>query len=445
MSDHSADRPPRVLGLSYSDAGGGAAIAALRLTIALREKGIDAVLGVVEKRTANSFVVTIPSRGGLAGKLIRKIGALIERFLFRRFKTANPLLHSLNLFSKVDIRWINASEYDIVHLHWVNNDMISVKDIGRITKPLFWTLHDSWPVCGAEHHPDPMHTDLRYRDGYSRIGGSPLRGIDLPRLVFRLKLHYWKRININLCCPSSWEEEIARTSHLASTFPAWQTRVIPNCVDTRTFAPADRRDIRRLLGIPESAVVLGFGSAYAIGDGIDPKGGYLVPDILRFVHANSPNLGISLLAFGPLDERFARRMPVPVFSTGRIENDAIMRIGYCACDVFIVPSLVESFGLTALEASACGVPVCAFRVGGVPDVVADRVSGYLAEPFDPEDFARGVSWCLDNRREAGVRAAARARDLFNPDVAARLTLSYYGERQHSAAEDKSLGRISIGA
>jgi glycosyltransferase involved in cell wall biosynthesis len=62
--------------------------------------------------------------------------------------------------------------------------------------------------------------------------------------------------------------------------------------------------------------------------------------------------------------------------------------------VVVVPSRLDNLPQSASEALACGTPVVAFRQGGMEDLVEHRVSGWLAEPFNPQQLATGIAWCL---------------------------------------------------
>ena len=100
---------------------------------------------------------------------------------------------------------------------------------------------------------------------------------------------------------------------------------------------------------------------------------------------------------------------------------------YRAADVVIVPSRSESFGLVALEAAACGIPVVASAVGGLLNVVHDGVTGLLVEGRQPERFARALSQLIDDPLGAaamGAAAAVRARRFTWSFTAARLRRLY---------------------
>jgi len=105
----------------------------------------------------------------------------------------------------------------------------------------------------------------------------------------------------------------------------------------------------------------------------------------------------------------------------------ILSTYYRAADVVLVPSRSESFGLVALEAGACGVPVVANAVGGLLTLVDHGDTGFLVPDRDPDVFARHTRWLLDHPAEAqhmGERAALRARRYTWSLAAARLRRMY---------------------
>ena len=100
---------------------------------------------------------------------------------------------------------------------------------------------------------------------------------------------------------------------------------------------------------------------------------------------------------------------------------------YRAADVVVVPSRSESFGLVALEAAACGVPVVAAAVGGLRTLVRDDVTGFLVDGRDPADMASRVDELLAHPGRAdamGRAAAAEARRYAWPATAGRLRRLY---------------------
>ena len=103
---------------------------------------------------------------------------------------------------------------------------------------------------------------------------------------------------------------------------------------------------------------------------------------------------------------------------------------YNAADVMLVPSRQDNLPQTAVEAHACGVPVVAFKVGGLPDIVSHLASGFLAEPFETGALADGIEWVLgDESRRAALGKTARefAVRNFSKPVIAEAYADLYGQ------------------
>ena len=190
----------KILLINNSDTAGGAAIAALRLVNALNESGIYARLGVKIKKTSNPYVIELPKiKPNLFQKSWKKIRNYFNIILkpitkrvtyFFKFNTTNEILHSKNYITDTDINWINNSEFDVVNLHWII-DTIGIKDIVKIKKPLVWTMHDTWPFCGAEHYPNVLENDQRFKYPYTKENKpSSTKGQDLCRKVWLKKKKY---------------------------------------------------------------------------------------------------------------------------------------------------------------------------------------------------------------------------------------------------------------
>ncbi len=80
------------------------------------------------------------------------------------FKTSNNNTHSLNVLPSGILKKINSLNPDIVNLHWIGNETLSIRQISQINSKVVWTLHDMWPFCGMEHYTD----NERFVEGYSK-------------------------------------------------------------------------------------------------------------------------------------------------------------------------------------------------------------------------------------------------------------------------------------
>ena len=135
-----------IITVNKFDIKGGAARAAYRIHHALRSSGIETQMLV---NVADSGDWTVQGPTNKWGKAIGRIRPQLATPLRQLLRTGNPIIHSPAVLPS---RWperINASDADVVHLHWVQGEMLSIADIGRIHKPIVWTLHDMWAFCGA--------------------------------------------------------------------------------------------------------------------------------------------------------------------------------------------------------------------------------------------------------------------------------------------------------
>jgi len=420
----------KILLLNYTDNGGGAAVVSHRLLTALHQQNIDATLGVVEKKTSNSSVVLINKSSFLDRyKLFRNIKKLNKKILFYIkentrffFNTSNTILHSTNKKTLININYINKSDYDLVHLHWVNFDMISIEDIAKIKKPIVWTMHDSWVFCGAEHHPNILEHDNRFIEGYTKKNKPKTTlGFDICRKTWERKRKSWKNIKFNFISPSNFEKDAFKKSALFCNSKSNCT-LIPNIVPDDIFKPIDNKLLKKLYHIPFDKKIIGFGAAGIAIKKNNIKGEYLLLDSLKKINNKSD---YHLVIFGDDNNSFSNESKMTIFSTGSISNPYILAGIYNLCDVFVCPSLLENLPNVCLESLFCGVPVAAFNTGGIPDIVEHKKTGYLAQCFDTEDLLNGILYCIDNRDDLSRNSLLKAQNDFNNQFIVQKHIDLY--------------------
>lgn len=425
--------PLRVAQLSYADIGGGAARASHRLHQALRGQGLDSRL-LVRVKDSDDWTVHGPAdRGGKLLALLRTQGG---HALVRALGGPRDAIHSLALWPS---RWPERvaagleGRIDLVHLHWVGGESLSLADIARLPRPAVWTLHDMWAFCGAEHYADET-ADARWRRGYPPRNGGPGL-VDIDRWTFRRKQRAWMR-PLQLVAPSRWMAAQVRASAL---MPHWPVAVLPNAIDTTRFKPVERTLARRLLELPTEGPLLLFGAlGGAVGGAAESRKGFdLLAAALGRLKAGGAPAGLALAVFGQSAPREAPALGFPVHFLGRLHDDLTLRLAYAAADAFVIPSRQDNLPNTGVEALACGTPLVAFDQGGLPDLVDHGRNGWLARAFDADDLAAGLGWVLNPERAATLRAAAR--DKAESDFAAPVVA-----RAHAALYEQLLDRPRAG-
>jgi glycosyltransferase involved in cell wall biosynthesis len=399
----------KVLHVSYSDIGGGAARAGYRLHQALRGSGVESSLLVRHKVSSDPAVRPIRIRGrGLTGYLVGHL------------QHGDPAFRSYNV---VPSRWaslISGLAPDVVNLHWVGGETMSIEDIGRISRPVVFTLHDMWGFCGAEHYTDDR-AGARWTTGYTKQNRPPGQGgIDLDRWVWQRKRRHWRPMHI--VCPSRWLADCAKRSALMRE---WPIDVVPYALDLDVFRPIEKTVARRALELPETGRIILFGADTV---GPDPRKGHNL-FLAALAHLENPDGRISAVAFGraELPDTIGS---IPIRGVGDVRDDQVLARLYSAADVVVVPSRQDNLPQCATEAQACGTPVVAFRTAGLPDVVVEGETGYLVEPFVTESLAAAIRHALSDHeslRAMGAAARTRAVQLWAPGViAARYTEIYRG-------------------
>ena len=400
----------KVVHVSHSDLSGGAAIAAYRIHKALRSQAIDSTM-TVNNATSGDWTVQRPKTA------LTKLRPYLTSFLSKGLQTTEPGIHSAALVPSTWPQRLRATGADIINLHWVNGEMMSIADIGQLPQPVVWTIHDMWAFCGAEHYTN----DHRWQEGYWQHNRPSYEGgFDLNRWTWHRKRKHWRK-PFQIVTPSQWLADCVSKSALMGD---WPVTVIPNPIDTNLWQPVDKGLARQLLGLPQDVPLLLFGAGGGTGD---PRKGF---DLLTAAldHLRGEIDGLEMAVFGQGQPKEAIDLGFPVHYMGRLQDPLSLRVLYSAADAMVIPSRQDNLPNTGLEAHACGTPVIAFKVGGLPDIVDHFKTGYLATPFDTEDLARGVQWVLGdgNLRKALSRSACeRALKLWSPQVISNLYYRLY--------------------
>ena len=394
----------RVLIINTSERIGGAAIAANRLMDALRNNGIQAKMLVRDKQTDNITVI------GLKKSLWSIWQFVWERIVIwkaNHFKQHNLFAVDIANTGTDITTYPEFKEADIIHLHWVNQGMLSLKDLKKILqsgKPIVWTMHDMWPCTGICHHArecDKYHKECHHCP-YLYYGGAKK---DLSNQTFKKKKELYQLSPITFITCSQWLKERAGQSALLEQHPIVH---IPNPIKTNLFTPRNKVEARQKCNLPTDKKLILFGSVKITDKrkGID----YFIESckILAEKHPELVNnLGVAV--YGKESEQLKSLVPFQVYALDYISNEKELVNVYNAVDLYVTPSLEENLPNTIMEAMACGIPCVGFNVGGIPEMIDHLHNGYVADYKSAEDFANGIHWTLSESEYQSLSEEARRK------------------------------------
>ena len=181
----------KILHINYDDNSGGAAIAVKRIHEAQKIVGINSKILVAEKFSNDKDIIGPNSTlEEIKWKLFKSFNRKIERL--QKIKRYDS--NSFNILPNNFIKKLNNIDCDIINLHWIGNNLISIKSLSKIKKPIVWTLHDMWAYTGSEHYTQTK----RFIEGYEKSNKpKSLKGFDIEKYCWELKKKILPKTNAN--------------------------------------------------------------------------------------------------------------------------------------------------------------------------------------------------------------------------------------------------------
>ncbi len=333
---------------------------------------------------------------------------------------------------------------DILQLHNLHGDYFDLRALPWLSEriPTVLTLHDAWLMSG--------HCAHSFDCGRWEVGCGICPDLSiLPAIPrddtaanWQRKRKIFSRSRIRVVTPSKWLMNRVERSMLAPA--AIEKVVIPNGVDLAVFSPGDRNEVRKRLGLPLDRIILVF-AANGIRENVW-KDFASLREAITILGSSSTVRDVMFVAVGesspPEQYGSATVQFVPY-----VEDETRMADYYRAADIYIHAARVDTFPNTVIEALACGTPVIATDVGGIPEQVVsldlhngggagrERATGILVEPANGPALAGAVEYLAGSpevRKQLGANAALDARTRFNLEVQASEYLRLYEQMVSSS-------------
>lgn len=404
-----------------------------------------------QKTNKNSIAVinTFDQAGGaanLAFALTKEIMNLHDAKYFVKYKNANkPWIEKIidfksTVFSDLLVKeakksgWIEFNGLDalnllknnfyqtakIVHLHNLHGDFFSPALFPYLlkNKNTIWTIHDEAFITG---HCSCTLGCEKWKMG---CGNCPDLTIYPPVLkdntkkVLKMKKKWIQQMNPTIITPSYWLEQRVRIA-----YPALKNiKTIHNGIDTTIFYPKNKIESKKALNFPLDKKLILFVAEFATNNPF--KGG----DILRKIIQENTNKNLVFITVGGKNESsFENHLTFP-FISNREELSNL----YNACDVLLYPTQADNLPLVVLESMACGTPVIASKLGGIPEIITDHEDGFLINDYQTEkEFIEILNNYLNLTKEQQgtieINATKKINNHFSMDKMVANYLKLYKE------------------
>jgi glycosyltransferase involved in cell wall biosynthesis len=452
-------RPLDILQISTGDVLGGAERIAYNLHRAYRRRGHRPQMAVGRKAGDDPDVFRIPhnvtanpwrrawwsAHYGMQRLYGRVRGAWYVSRLLQKIAEPASVLHWLagiedfNFPGTWRILQMCRRPPQVVHAHNLHGRYFDLRYLAPLSRrlPVIVSLHDAWLLSG--HCAHSFDCD-RWKTGCGRcpdLSIYPALIRDGTAYNLRRKSRIYRQSRLHVSVPCRWLRERVEQSVLASG--AKEIRTIPNGVDLETFRPTDMGEARRSVGLPADAHVLLF-SAFGVRANIWKDYETMRQAAARVASrvGDKPLVFVALGEKGP-PERFGR---AEIRFVRFVRDEKAVAAYYQASDLYVHGARIDTFPNAVLEALACGTPVVASAVGGIPEQVVsldatqdaplnkNEATGVLVPPQDADAMAAAIERLLTNdplRARLGQNAAADARARFDLNRQVDDFLCWYAE------------------
>ncbi len=404
----------RVLIVNASDSKGGAAVVSRRLLHALnKQEGVEAKMLVAEKQTDDESIIALPRTWWIKKALDRAIVWAANGFSRKKLWLTDGGFFGNDITKRKEFL-----EADVIHLHWVNQGFLGLRDIEKVLrsgKKVVWTLHDMWPATAVCHIPGLCNNYIE-----SNCNACPLLMQKLVSRTFEKKFSMYQHSeDLQFVAVSNAVKQSFDNSCLAKN-TGLRCGVIGNLLPVENFNCTRSK-------ASDNKVVMAIGAARLD----DPVKGLPVLIAATKQLAKNPIYAekLHLILYGGIANRsLLEQIALPYTYKGVVSQQEVAEI-FRESDIVLSTSNYETFGATLAEGIACGCLAVTRGTGGQRDVVEHMKTGYIVE--EGEDFSKGIAWAVDYLENAGCQEELRSMlhqmmvDKFSCDIIAKRHLEIY--------------------
>ena len=393
-----------IVHINTHDLAGGAAKVAWRLAESQRNAGHDSRMVVGIKSSETEYSSAFPIEHETARQPYCKENGQ----LFYDCQGSHKLIFNPKVQSA-----------DLLHLHNLHGGYFNPFSLSPLShlKPVVWTLHDMQSFTGHCAHSFDCQ---KWQTGCGKcpyLNVEPAINIDTSEQLLHDKKLIYNHSYLWLVTPSLWLKNKVERSILQDH----PVELIYNSVNTSTFKPYDKTNVRQKFGIPAKALLIG---AVAHGGPLKNKwkGGEYTQKTLELLK----NLSIDCF-FVNIGDNYKTDDP-KIINIPHINNESELAQAYSTLDIFLNTSIADNCPLVILEALSCGIPIVTFDTGGIPELVRDGQQGFVRPRDNLHEVVEALKALVSNeplRQQFSLSARERAVSEFDHKITAKQHENLY--------------------
>jgi putative colanic acid biosynthesis glycosyltransferase len=279
-------------------------------------------------------------------------------------------------YTRVFVKQVEYLNPDVIHLHNIHGYYINIEILfgylKKANKPVFWTLHDCWAFTGHCAHFDYINCNKWKTSCFNcpQKDRYPSSFVDNSKENYITKKNIFTGVkNMTIVTPSEWLAKLVKESFLGD----YPIEIINNGINLEVFRPT-KSDFRKRFALDNKYLILGVASFWGEKKGFN-----------YFLELSDRSKSDEQIILVGLTEKQKRKLPANIIGITRTHNIQELAEIYSAADVFVNPTLEDTFPTTNLESLACGTPVITFNTGGSVEIVNEKC-GIIVEKGNIDDL-----------------------------------------------------------
>lgn len=295
---------------------------------------------------------------------------------------------------------------DIVHYHLIHNNIFSLNSLKNLfnNKPSIWTIHDPWITTGHCIYPRKCE--------YNKTGCKNCPHLDYifpmkednSNSMWKIKKEVFSTLDVDIIVASNYMKKLIETSPLTSCFK--KIHLIPFGIENDIFKP-QKNNLRKKFQIGQDEIVLFFRAQDTGVKGIE--------NIREALNLLKTDKKVIILTCDTKGLMKSLEKKYKIIDYGWINDEKELVLLYNTCDIFLMPSTAEAFGVMAIEAMSCEKPVIVFDGTSLPEVTFSPKCGLNVEMGNSEQLSQAIKFLIENPNERIIRGK----------LGRRLALKYY--------------------